>query len=82
MPDTSIAYTRDESWRIDLVAFQINAFVYRAIGATIRAYHWETSGILRWRSEKWAEQPVESLSLRLSYEGVRPGLEPMPLSLS
>jgi len=36
MPDTSIAYTRDESWRIDLVAFQINAFVYRAIGATIR----------------------------------------------
>ena len=73
MPDTSIAYTRDESWRIDLVEFQINVFVYRAIGATIRAYHWETSGILWWRSEKWAEQPVESLSLRLSYEGVRLG---------
>jgi hypothetical protein len=63
-------------WRVDLVAFQTNLLVYRAIGATIRAYHWEVSGALWWRKERWTEKPVEFLTVRTSYEGMFVGGEP------
>src|SRR3954449_4972140 len=76
MPETTIARTRDESWRVDLVTFQISAFVYKAIGATIHAYHWEVGGILWWREERWVEQAVEYLSVKVSYEGMFTGVGP------
>lgn len=44
MAEAVIAYTKDGMWRVDLVAFMLNDFVYKAIGSTIRAYHWEVGG--------------------------------------
>jgi hypothetical protein len=69
MAEITSSRTANQSWQVELAAFQINAFVYKAIGATIRAYHWEVSGILWWRKERWVERPAEFLSLRVSYEG-------------
>ena len=76
MPETTIAYTATEAWRVDLVAFQTGLFVYKAIGATVRAYHWEVGGILWWRKERWVEKPVDFLSVRVSYEGMFVGQDP------
>ena len=76
MAETSIAYTRDQMFRVDLVAFRTNLFIHRSIGATIRAYHWEVSGALWWRKERWVEAPVAFLTVRVLYEGLLVGGEP------
>jgi hypothetical protein len=62
LAETVIAYTKDGMWRVDLVAFMLNDFVYKAIGSTIRAYHWEVGGALWWRKERWVEKSVDFLS--------------------
>lgn len=75
MPEKATVETPDGRWRLELDAFMISAFVYKAAGATLRSYRWNDTDIpvpifgdmVR---RGWLGSPVDFLSVRVSYEGM------------
>ncbi len=77
MASKQIKYTKDNMWQVEITAFHINLFVYKAIGATMKVRHKEKSrGFLGLGGgqEKWVERSVQGLRIDNLYEGLLPSL--------
>jgi hypothetical protein len=67
------AYTQDGNWRLVLSAWKVSLGLYNAIGATIKAQHWEEQTV--WLFSKrtdWFDKPVDSISVSARFEGILP----------
>jgi hypothetical protein len=78
----SRAYTADEMFRVLLSAWSVNYLVYRAMGATIKAQHWEMGGFWIFRSERWVDVPVDSVRVSASFEAFHPNTTALAGSIS
>jgi hypothetical protein len=78
MATESRAYSRDEMWRVVLTAWKASVPpVYNAIGATIKAQHWEEHTVwLFFKRQGWVDKPVESISVQATFEGMLPNSLP------
>ena len=69
-------------FRVLLSAWSVNYLVYRAIGATIKAQHWEMGGFWIFRSERWVDVPVDSVRVSASFEAFHPNTSALAGSIS
>jgi hypothetical protein len=72
-PTSSRAYTRNQQWRLSLTAWRTSLFVYNAIGATLKAEHWEQVTVwLFVKKFDWVERPIQSIAVTAAFEGILP----------
>jgi hypothetical protein len=77
MGESSRAYTKDGNWRVILTAWKTSLALYNAIGATIKAEHWEERTVwLFFKKADWWPVPVEFISVAANFEGILPSSQP------
>ena len=77
MADSSMAYTRDGSWRVVLSAWKVATPFYNAIGATATAQHWEEQTVwLFFKKTDWFDKPVDAVTVSARFEGILPSSAP------
>jgi hypothetical protein len=75
MADRDLKFTKDGNWQVEIVAFKIDLFVYKAIGTTITARRREKARSwfgLGPEYETWVERPVDEIGVANVYEGILP----------
>lgn len=75
-----VKYTNDGNWQVEMVAFKINLFFYKAIGSTITVRHMEARRRwwLWWEPPhiEWVKRPADNITINNSFEGILPDTIP------